>query len=71
MTYNIKLPCGIDKNGNIVKIEDAVKGLACGCFCPGCKQPLVAKKAIIMLIILHIKVKALLVNMVISQLYIY
>ncbi len=44
MTYNIKLPCGIDKNGNIVKIEDAVKGLACGCFCPGCKQPLVAKK---------------------------
>ena len=44
MTYNIKLPCGIDKNGNIVKIEDAIKGLACGCFCPGCKQPLIAKK---------------------------
>lgn len=44
MTYNIKLPCGIDKDGNIVKIEDAIKGLACGCFCPGCKQPLVAKK---------------------------
>lgn len=44
MTYNIKLPCGIDKNGNIVKIEDAIKGLACGCFCPVCKQPLIAKK---------------------------
>ena len=41
---NIKLPCGLDKNGKIITIENAVKGLACGCFCPGCKQPLEAKK---------------------------
>ena len=24
MIYNIKLPCGIDKDGNIVKIEDVI-----------------------------------------------
>ena len=41
---NIKLPCGLDKDGKIITIENAVKGLACGCFCPGCKQPLEAKK---------------------------
>lgn len=44
MTNKIKLPCGIDKDGNIVYIKDAIKGQDCGCFCPGCKQPLVAKK---------------------------
>lgn len=44
MTNKIKLPCGIDKDGNIVYIKDALKGQDCGCFCPGCKQPLVAKK---------------------------
>jgi competence CoiA-like predicted nuclease len=44
MINKIKLPCGIDKDGNIVYIKDAIKGQNCGCFCPGCKQPLVAKK---------------------------
>ncbi len=44
MTNKIKLPCGIDKDGNIVYIRDAIKGQDCSCFCPGCKQPLVAKK---------------------------
>lgn len=44
MTNKIKLPCGIDKDGNIVYIKDAIKGQDCSCFCPGCKQPLVAKK---------------------------
>ena len=40
----VKLPCGISKDGQVVYIEDAEKGLACECFCPGCKQSLVAKK---------------------------
>ena len=43
MNNNIKLPCGINKNGEVVYIDDAVNGLACDCICPGCRQPLVAK----------------------------
>lgn len=43
MTKQIKLPCGINKNGEIVYIENAKNGLACECVCPGCKQPLIAK----------------------------
>ncbi|MBR4824886.1 MAG: hypothetical protein IKZ86_08805 [Spirochaetaceae bacterium] len=43
MSKQIKLPCGINKNGEIVYIEDAKNGLACECICPSCKQPLVAK----------------------------
>ena len=44
MTNTIKLPCGIDKDGNTVYIKDALRGAACNCFCPGCKQPLEARK---------------------------
>lgn len=43
MNKQIKLPCGINKNGEIVYIENAKNGLACECVCPGCKQPLIAK----------------------------
>lgn len=43
MNNNIKLPCGINKDGEVVYIENAVNGLACDCICPGCRQPLVAK----------------------------
>jgi hypothetical protein len=43
MNNNIKLPCGINKDGEVVYIDDAVNGLACECMCPGCCQPLVAK----------------------------
>ncbi len=41
--YNVKLPCGINKDGKVVYIKDAKNGLSCECFCPGCKQALVAK----------------------------
>lgn len=44
MINTIKLPCGIDKDGNTVYIKDALRGSACNCFCPGCKQPLEARK---------------------------
>ena len=44
MPNKIKLPCGLDKNGNTVYIQDALRGAACNCFCPGCKQPLEARK---------------------------
>ena len=43
MTTNIKLPCGLNKDGKLVYIGEAKNGLACECVCPGCKQPLVAK----------------------------
>lgn len=43
MTKNIQLLCGLGKDGNIVYIEEAENGLNCGCICPGCGQPLVAK----------------------------
>lgn len=43
MTTNIKLPCGLNKDGNLVYINEAKNGLACECVCPGYKQPLVAK----------------------------
>lgn len=41
--YKVKLPCGINKDGKVVYIKDAKNGLSCECFCPGCKQALVAK----------------------------
>ncbi len=41
--YKVKLPCGINKDGKVVYIDDAKNGLACECFCPGCKQALIAR----------------------------
>src|SRR5258707_9534186 len=40
---DIKLPFGL-KDGAIVHISEAKQGLACGCVCPSCKEPLVARK---------------------------
>lgn len=34
----------IDADGAIRFIDDVVSGMACGCFCPACGSPLVAKK---------------------------
>ena len=41
--YKVKLPCGINKDGKVLYIDDAKNGLACECFCPGCKQALIAR----------------------------
>ena len=41
-----RLPYALDANGEWVYIEDIPddkRGLACGCYCPKCKEPLVAK----------------------------
>lgn len=43
MIKHIKLPCGLDKTGKLVYIDDAKNGLACECVCPGCKKTLIAK----------------------------
>ena len=43
MTIKIKLPCGIDKDGKVIYIEDAKNGLKCECRCPACMQLLIAK----------------------------
>ena len=43
MMKQIKLPCGLNKDGKLIYIDETKNGLACECVCPGCKQPLVAK----------------------------
>ena len=43
MPTKITLPCGINKSGELIYIDDAKNGLSCECVCPACKQPLVAK----------------------------
>lgn len=40
---DIKLPFGI-RDGTVVHISQVQQGLACGCVCPVCKKPLVARK---------------------------
>lgn len=42
MTNKIKLPCGLNKDGKLIYIEEAIKKQEY--FCPGCKQKLIAKK---------------------------
>lgn len=37
------------KNGVATSIEDVESGLKCGCFCPACGKPLVAKKGSIVM----------------------
>lgn len=39
----MKLPYGLQE-GTLVTIEQVESGLACRCLCPGCRQPLLAKK---------------------------
>ncbi|MCR5613409.1 competence protein CoiA family protein [Treponema sp.] len=43
MNKQVSLPCGLSKDGKLIYIEDAENGLKCECFCPACKQALVAK----------------------------
>lgn len=35
----------LDGNGVSVHVDDVPKGAKCGCFCPRCKEPLIAKNA--------------------------
>ncbi|MCP4488613.1 MAG: hypothetical protein GY820_15065 [Gammaproteobacteria bacterium] len=38
------IPFGIHRHsGDIVEPEDAPKGRACNCLCPGCKAPLLSR----------------------------
>ncbi|MCB0553709.1 MAG: hypothetical protein KDD02_09180 [Phaeodactylibacter sp.] len=39
----LHLPFGL-RDGRLLSIEEAARGLACGCICPACQEPLVAKK---------------------------
>lgn len=43
MNTDVKLPYGLYE-GKLISINAVSSGLACGCFCPKCKQTLVAKK---------------------------
>lgn len=43
MTKQVSLPCGLSKDGKLIYIDDAANGFKCECFCPACKQALVAK----------------------------
>jgi hypothetical protein len=40
---NIKLPFGL-KDGVLVEVSQVERGLDCGCYCPSCHQPLIARK---------------------------
>jgi hypothetical protein len=40
------LTIGLDKDGREVKIDEAAHGKDCNCFCPICKNPLVAKNRV-------------------------
>ncbi len=40
---NALLPYGL-KDGKLIHIDDAEKGLSCGCICPACNTALIAKK---------------------------
>lgn len=40
----IKLPFGLNENGITVHISEVEKGKKCGCICPACKSPLIARK---------------------------
>lgn len=39
-----RLPYAEDSNGRIVAVADVERGLACGCVCPGCRHPVIARK---------------------------
>lgn len=40
---SIRLPFGL-KDNKLLSVQEVASGLACGCYCPGCGQPLVARK---------------------------
>ena len=44
---NLLIPFGLDPiNNKIVEPEDAVRGRACNCICPGCQAPLLSRHPI-------------------------
>jgi hypothetical protein len=42
-TGNCKLTYALNAEGNLVHIDTVPNGDACGCFCPKCKEPLIAR----------------------------
>lgn len=41
---SVQLSYGEAADGRMIHVSDANQGLACGCICPACKSPLVARK---------------------------
>ncbi|ADI38447.1 hypothetical protein [Waddlia chondrophila] len=41
---SIKMPFGLNSDGNLVHISEVVNGKKCDCICPSCKAPLTAAK---------------------------
>jgi hypothetical protein len=41
----IKLPFGLNRSGVLAHISEVEKGKKCGCICPACKSPLIARKS--------------------------
>ena len=39
-----KIPFGLRPSGRLVEVAEVERGLACNCRCPGCGEPLLAKK---------------------------
>ncbi len=37
----------LDSNGQLITIENAIRGLACNCFCISCGEPVIARKGLI------------------------
>ena len=46
MIMSAILTIGISENGDKIKIDDAVPGKNCNCFCPICNAPLIAKNRV-------------------------
>lgn len=44
MAKKLKLPFGLNPNGDLVEISEVERGLACECTCPGCGSRLKARK---------------------------
>jgi hypothetical protein len=43
---DVALPYGLGADGRLVAIGEVARGKACDCVCPGCRRPLVARKAL-------------------------
>lgn len=44
MSVGQYIPFGLRPDGSLIDPEAAERGLACNCVCPGCREPLMAKK---------------------------
>lgn len=44
MTSTLQVPFGRRADGRLVEVAEVERGLACACTCPGCGEPLLAKK---------------------------